>query len=372
MLRSLKVPILVSLAIVIIFVFQGFMILTITKDGIAKDSVNLLKLRMEEIKDDPKSTSLVYEQAILDKNYKIISSNLTFLPSNFNFRVLKDRNFIYYKDYAFYGDDLYFLIVAKNVNYSKLKFISFITFLCTIIVVFYVTKLTYKSVTLPFLEKNKMLNTFFNDAMHELKTPLGVASINLEMLEFRDKHTHRIKGALRQMKVAYEDVEYFIKNERVNFPKEIINFSEFLRDRIRFSSTIANVKKISIEEFIADGLEIYMSKVEATRLVDNNLSNALKYSHPNSIIKVELVKDKNSASFSVEDFGIGIKDSAKIWSRFQREDTTRGGFGLGLNIVLKICQKYAINYSVDSVYQKGSKFTYKIPLYKELLLDNIG
>ncbi|QOQ88098.1 HAMP domain-containing histidine kinase [Campylobacter corcagiensis] len=239
-------------------------------------------------------------------------------------------------------------------------------------VVFYVTKLTYKSVTLPFLEKNQMLNTFFNDAMHELKTPLGVASINLEMLEFRDKHTHRIKGALRQMKVAYEDVEYFIKNERVNFPKEIINFSEFLRDRIRFSSTIANVKKISIEEFIADGLEIYMSKVEATRLVDNNLSNALKYSHPNSIIKVELVKDKNSASFSVEDFGIGIKDSAKIWSRFQKEDTTRGGFGLGLNIVLKICQKYAINYSVDSVYQKGSKFTYKIPLYKELLLDNIG
>lgn len=372
MLKSLRVPIFVSLAIVVIFVFQGFMILTITKDGIAKDSISLLKLRMDEIKANPKSTSLVYEVAILDKNYKIISSNLTLLPSNFNFEILQDRNFIYYKDYAFYDDDLYFFVVAKKVSYEKLKFISLITLLGTIFVVFYVTKLTYKSVTLPFLQKNQMLNTFFNDAMHELKTPLGVASMNLEMLEFRDKHTHRIKGALRQMKVTYEDVEYFIKNERVSFPKEVINFSDFLRDRIRFFSTIANVKKIDIEEFIVDDLEIYMSEVEAIRVVDNNLSNALKYSHPNSVIKVVLTKDRNSAVFSVEDFGIGIKDVTKIWSRFEREDTTQGGFGLGLNIVLRICQKYAISYSVDSSYQKGSKFSYKIPLYKELPLDNIG
>lgn len=59
------------------------------------------------------------------------------------------------------------------------------SFYWTIFVVFYVTKLTYKSVTLPFLQKNQMLNTFFNDAMHELKTYFGVASKNLEMLEFR-------------------------------------------------------------------------------------------------------------------------------------------------------------------------------------------
>ncbi|WP_235597658.1 hypothetical protein [Campylobacter iguaniorum] len=57
--------------------------------------------------------------------------------------------------------------------------------------------------------------------MHELKTPLGVATINLEMLELKNKNTHRIKSALKQMKITYEDVEFFIKHSYKNFPKSL-------------------------------------------------------------------------------------------------------------------------------------------------------
>lgn len=373
MLKNLKMPIFVSFAIIIIFLFQGFMILNLTKDDIQRDTLDELHNYANEIKLqklDP-NINIIYEYAILDKNLKVINSNLSTTPLNFNFKTLEYNNFLYYKDYMTYDDSLFFIVVAKKLSYERLRFIGLLTFLGTIFVVFFVTKITYKSVTFPLIEKTRMMNTFFNDAMHELKTPLGVASMNLEMLEYKDKHTHRIKGALRHMKVTYEDVEYFIKNERISFPKEIVNLSLFLEERIKFSSTIANVKHIEIASSIEPNLTVYMSLIEVTRLVDNNLSNALKYSNPDSLVKIILKQERNNAVFSVEDFGIGIKNTDKIWDRYEREDKTRGGFGLGLNIVLKICLKYDIAYNVESVYSKGSKFSYKIPLYKELPLDNV-
>lgn len=229
----------------------------------------------------------------------------------------------------------------------------------------------YVSITKPHLEQKKMMNTFFNDAMHELKTPLGVASINLEILETRNKQTHRIKAALKQMKITYEDVEFFIKNDRIKFPKKVLNFSKFLENRIRFSSTIAHNKKIQIISEISSSLKVFLSEIEATRLIDNNLSNAIKYSNESSKINVYLKSDDSFAIFIIEDFGCGIKDVDTIWQRYTRQNQSQGGFGLGLNIVMKICNKNDILYDVKSIPKKGSIFTYKIPLYEEKLLDNI-
>ncbi|PSM51344.1 two-component sensor histidine kinase [Campylobacter blaseri] len=229
----------------------------------------------------------------------------------------------------------------------------------------------YLSIVKPHLEQKKMMNIFFNDAMHELKTPLGVASINLEMLDVKTKHTHRIKSALKQMKITYEDVEYYIKNRQVDFPKINLNLSNFLKDRIKFLSTIAHSKNMEIISNIEDSLCIYMSEIEATRLIDNNISNAIKYSDVSSKIIVTLKKDRGYAVFTIKDFGKGIKDPKNIWNRYTREDVSLGGFGLGLNIVLNICLKYNISYKVDSDYGKGSTFVYKIPLYTDKFLDKV-
>ncbi|MBE7358093.1 HAMP domain-containing histidine kinase [Campylobacter sp. RM12327] len=242
----------------------------------------------------------------------------------------------------------------------------------TIVVVFALMYVSYESISKPYQEQKRLMNMFFNDAMHELKTPLGIATINLEMLGYKDKHTHRIKSALKEMKVTYEDVEFFIKNSYTNLPKIKINFSYFLLSRVKFISTIANVKNIKILTNIEKNLEIFMSEIEATRLVDNNLSNAIKYSKENSKILINLTKiNDDFILFSVEDFGRGIKDTNEIWKRYTREDYSQGGFGLGLNIISSICKKYGISYDVKSVYTKGSIFSYKIPIYMDKILDNI-
>ncbi|MCR8699262.1 HAMP domain-containing histidine kinase [Campylobacter ureolyticus] len=375
MLKTIKIPLIATFIVAFMFILQGLQIINLAKKELEKDNLFDLMVKSNEVKANISSinfsSNLIYKYAILDKNLNIIFSNLTILPPNFDFNELNFKQNLFYKDFFLYDDELYFLIISKEINYKRIVLLALFMLAITIMASMLVMYFVYLSITKPHLEQKKMMNTFFNDAMHELKTPLGVASINLEILETKNKQTHRIKAALKQMKITYEDVEFFIKNDRIKFPKKVLNFSNFLENRIRFSSTIAHSKKIQIANEISPNLKVFLSEIEATRLIDNNLSNAIKYSNESSKINVYLKSNDNFAIFIIEDFGCGIKDVDTIWQRYTRQNQSQGGFGLGLNIVMKICNKNDILYDVKSTPKKGSIFTYKIPLYEEKLLDNI-
>ncbi|MDK8322929.1 MAG: HAMP domain-containing sensor histidine kinase [Campylobacter ureolyticus] len=375
MLKTIKIPLIATFIVAFMFILQGLQIINLAKKELEKDNLFDLMVKSNEVKANISSinfsSNLIYKYAILDKNSNIVFSNLTILPPNFDFNELNFKQNLFYKDFFLYDDELYFLIISKEINYKRIVLLALFMLAITIMASMLVMYFVYVSITKPHLEQKKMMNTFFNDAMHELKTPLGVASINLEILETKNKQTHRIKAALKQMKITYEDVEFFIKNDRIKFPKKVLNFSNFLENRIRFSSTIAHSKKIQIANEISPNLKVFLSEIEATRLIDNNLSNAIKYSNESSKINVYLKSNDNFAIFIIEDFGCGIKDVDTIWQRYTRQNQSQGGFGLGLNIVMKICNKNDILYDVKSTPKKGSIFTYKIPLYEEKLLDNI-
>ena len=213
------------------------------------------------------------------------------------------------------------------------------------------------------------MNNFFNDAMHELKTPLGVIGINLEMLGLDNKYVTRMRSALKQMQITYEDTEYYIKRGYILFPPEILNLSEFCLERARYMRGLAMAKNIKIYDFVKPDLQIFMSKIEAGRIIDNNLSNAVKYSREGGIINLRLFEKSGKIVLVVEDEGEGIKDTAKIWKRYARDDGVQGGFGLGLNIVQSICVKNGVEYGVRSELGKGSVFTYKFAPYSKSLLD---
>ncbi|WP_033916481.1 sensor histidine kinase [Campylobacter sputorum] len=376
MLKRLNIPIIVAICITLLFIFQGIQIVNLSsKKDENTEILNLIyksKEIIHDIKNIQNKSTLIYEFGIYDKDDNVLYSKLSIPPKNRDFQILKSDGYLYYKTSFIDDRDLLFLIVAKKLDYTKFIFLATLMVIITIIVVFALMYVSYESISKPYQEQKRLMGMFFNDAMHELKTPLGIATINLEMLGYKDKHTHRIKSALKEMKVTYEDVEFFIKNSYTNLPKIKINFSYFLLSRVKFISTIANVKNIKILTNIEKNLEIFMSEIEAIRLVDNNLSNAIKYSKENSKILINLTKiNDDFILFSVEDFGRGIKDTNEIWKRYTREDYSQGGFGLGLNIISSICKKYGISYDVKSVYTKGSIFSYKIPIYMDKILDNI-
>lgn len=303
--------------------------------------------------------------------YKGIQADLT----HSNFKVHVVYPFLYYQKEIKQGSDIFYLVVELQLNYAKIIFITTVLFFIVLFLVYLMSNIFVNSSIYPYKKMQRYMNDFFNDSMHELKTPLGVININVELLSnyvSSSKHLQRIKAATKQMQMTYEDVEYYIKHKKVVYNKEPINLSEYLSARIAFFEDISVSKSMCLDYHVAPDLNIYMSKVELQRIIDNTLSNAIKYSFFRGKVEINLyLKDEAHCVLSFQDYGQGIKDLYKVFQRFEREDSAQGGFGLGLNIVQNICNKNDIDISIESYENKGSCFTYIFKLDKKKLLDSV-
>ena len=311
------------------------------------------------LKNENIASSLKYKFAIYDVNFKPVISTLSKEPSSFKFVTLEEGGYLFYKSFFIKDKTPYYIVVEKELDNKKNIFLTALMLLVILVAVLFIVYFLYLSSVKPYKEFQKYMNNFFNDAMHELKTPLGVAGMNLEMLGLENKYITRIKNALKQMQITYEDVEYFIKRGYIKFPLERLNLGEYVKERVKFLSSVADVKHIVVKTNLANEAFTMLSKVEAQRIIDNTITNAIKYSPKESEIIVNLELEADRINLSVQDFGKGIKDVKRVWKRYVREDEIQGGFGLGLNIVSEICQKHEILYGVDSVYGEGSTFYYK-------------
>ncbi len=123
-------------------------------------------------------------------------------------------------------------------------------------------------------------------------------------------------------------------------------------------------------ELVLTGDELFvnadMGKIQ--QVLYNLMDNAIKFSHHDSVIKVETSLKKNKLFVSVKDSGIGIpKDDLKlIWDRFYKSDLSRGkdkkGTGLGLSIVKEIISSHDENINVVSTEGVGTEFTFSLSL----------
>ena len=127
-------------------------------------------------------------------------------------------------------------------------------------------------------------------------------------------------------------------------------------------------KMIAIE-LVLTGDEMYveadMDKIQ--QVLYNLLDNAIKFSHHNSVIKIETTEKHNKIFVSVKDSGIGIpKDDLKlIWDRFYKSDLSRGkdkkGTGLGLSITKEIIRSHGEHINVISTEGVGTEFIFSLP-----------
>lgn len=105
---------------------------------------------------------------------------------------------------------------------------------------------------------------------------------------------------------------------------------------------------------------IYINDTELKRLVLNILSNAIKYSSPNTIITIKIKMKEEKITFSIENQGRVINNPDKIFTNLFQEDSDSLGLGIGLDIVSQVCKKNKIEVNVSSInnFTKFS-FTYK-------------
>ncbi len=315
--------------------------------------------------------SFEYKIAIIDSANKLIYSSFDKTPTyNLSKVTYLKGDSVFYNAIKHFNDVGNVKVVfEKKLDYSsvKTKIIVIITssllFLigCAFFLYFHIKNIHTHITT--------QLDAFFKDAIHEIRTPLGVVQINLDFLENNNKASmplKRAQGGLRNLTSVYESLEYCIKNKKIKYKKESINLTDFIKNRIDFFKVLAEIKDVTIEDAIEDAIEdeitIYMSRIELQRLIDNNLSNAIKYSKESTQISIHLYQESTFLYLKFSNYGDTIQDINKIFQRYYRgDDDIRGGFGLGLSIVEHICRIYDIHIEVSSSEDGYTTFLYKIP-----------
>jgi two-component system, OmpR family, sensor kinase len=121
------------------------------------------------------------------------------------------------------------------------------------------------------------------------------------------------------------------------------------------------MKNIIIESNIEQDIYILINPKQLQRVVDNNISNAIKYSYEENKIEVHFYIKDGVCSLSFKGYGVGIEKVNKIFTRYYREDVSKGGFGIGLNIVKSIIDSYEIQLNIESKINQGSTFKYDFP-----------
>src|SRR5574344_324674 len=199
------------------------------------------------------------------------------------------------------------------------------------------------------LEENKR---FIADTVHQIRTPLTNIMMNGEMIkkfqkdESMNVFIEQIDASINMLSNSYEDLAYLITSNSISYKPKNINLSQTIKDRIKFFATISKVNFKKIEAKIEYEIYVNMNEIELERIIDNNLSNAIKYGFKDKTIDVFLIKNKNEAILEFRTFSNKIKNRDMIFSKNYREDDAKRGLGLGLYMVSNICIKYDIKYEI--------------------------
>ena len=223
----------------------------------------------------------------------------------------------------------------------------------------------------PYHELNEAKTNFIATVSHELKTPIASILLSLQLLE--NKQTGEVNTEQQLLLASVKDDT----NRLLKITGELLNMTqvdsgkiqlsivnsdakEILSYAVNASKTAAEQKNIQLDISVPDQLPVVLADSEKTAWVLTNLlSNAIRYSHDNSTIFVNISSYDKKIYFTVKDTGQGIEPQYKdkIFDRYFRiPGSHKDGTGLGLSICKEFIEAQGGQIIVESEYGTGSTF----------------
>ncbi|MEO9483681.1 MAG: tetratricopeptide repeat-containing sensor histidine kinase [Ekhidna sp.] len=215
-------------------------------------------------------------------------------------------------------------------------------------------------------EKNNLISVVAHDLQNPLSGIIGAVDLldNKELEEDQKKLMGLIKiSSSRMLKMITDilNVEAIEKSaESMNI--ESYNLSEAVTAVCDSFSKQADAKQISINASIASDIQALVDERYAVQIIENLVSNAIKFSPEGKQVEVKLSADSGKATLVVSDEGPGLNDAdkAKLFQRFQRLSAKPTGnessTGLGLSIVKQLVEKMGGAVRCESELGKGASF----------------
>jgi len=210
----------------------------------------------------------------------------------------------------------------------------------------------------PLKEHFDHLEIFSKETLHELNLPINTITANVEML--RKTHTDekslkrlgRIAQAVGMLKERYNELDYLIKKQMERESVETFDLNDLLQERLSFLHPLyPNVTW----EISSASREVQLDRIGMGKVIDNLVENGVKYSPSSAHIRITLGED----IFSICDRGVGMDEITlmRIYERYYQNDATMPGYGIGLGLVKRYCDRYGILLHVHSKPLEGTCVT---------------
>jgi signal transduction histidine kinase len=213
---------------------------------------------------------------------------------------------------------------------------------------------------------------FTSDASHELRTPLAVVRGTLEVLirkpRSQEEFVETIKYCIAETDRINLLVDQLLLLARFESQKEALkventNISVLVLDTLSRNAQAIKEKNIKVKTDSIENLYMQTDGYLLSIVLENLVSNAVKYSKRGGIITLSASAGKGSILLQVADNGVGIarEEQQKVFASFYRsrpeEHIQTKGNGLGLSIVKRICELLDIEITIESELAVGTKVT---------------
>jgi two-component system OmpR family sensor kinase len=303
-----------------------------------------------------------YESAIYD-NYKnkIFASNDIDINLNKILYLENDKiSFITIPESYYLGAKYIILQIEddgiwKNKVQSDIIVYGSIALVFIVVIGYFLLHLFLK----PMKDAIELLDRFIKDTTHELNTPVSTIVNNIELIDKSKldskllKKINRIDIGAKTISNIYQDLTYMTLGNRIISKDENLDIADVINQRVEYFDSLVHGKKITLNTIINANPTLFIDKAKFSKLLDNLISNAIKYNKIKGTIEITL--DENS--LSVKDSGIGISQEniSKMQDRYARFNNSSGGFGIGLNIVSVIAKEYNLYIDITSKEKNWTK-----------------
>jgi len=228
-------------------------------------------------------------------------------------------------------------------------------------------------------EEDQRKADFVSLLSHELKTPVTSIKGYIQLMQREIKKNNlqkekiesgldRVDRLVKQLTGLVSDMLDLsrIETDRLDLKRKTVVLNALVTEVIEDFRMTAPERDITITQ--SEELVTQLDHDKIAQVLINLISNAIKYSPAKSPINIEISKSDQNGMVSITDQGIGIaeKDHKKIFERFYRvegkDEKHFSGFGIGLYLAHSIIERHGGKLTIQSTPQKGSTFTFSIPL----------
>jgi two-component system OmpR family sensor kinase len=241
--------------------------------------------------------------------------------------------------------------VHQVLGVEQWGIIAFLSLIMTLVVGGILAKIAIT----PLREHFYHLERFSKETLHELNLPINTITANVQML--RKSHTdekslkrlERIEIAAEMLKERYNELDYMIKKQSERERIEHFDLAQVIEERLVFLRSLypSVTWNVSVASYAVNCDRIGLGKV-----IDNLIENGVKYSPKSPIITITLQEN----TVNICDNGIGMDEITlmHIYDRYYQSDSTMAGYGIGLNLVKRYCDRYGIALHISSHINEGT------------------